>query len=127
MREILFRGRLKNGLGWAEGNLNIRKNEIAIITPDETPIGRYGQVDPETIGQYTGLCDKNGTKIFEGDVIRRKGDFMASNYVIRYIDKYAAFIGMSYGNNEIYLHRCDADFVVIGNIHDNPELLEVKE
>ena len=64
MREILFRGKHKADGKWCEGNLHIDKHGVAIITPDDTPLGCYGQVDPATVGQYTGLTDKNGTKIF---------------------------------------------------------------
>ena len=53
-REILFRGKLKDG-SWAEGNLVHNLSGVEIITPDETPLGHYGAVDPETVGQYTGL------------------------------------------------------------------------
>lgn len=65
MREILFRGKLANGK-WAYGNLDIGYNGVCIITPDDTPIGSYGQVDPETVGQYTGLTDKNSKKTVSG-------------------------------------------------------------
>lgn len=68
MREILFRGRLANGK-WAYGNLDIGYNGVCIITPDCTPLGSYGQVDPETVGQYTGLVDAHGRKIFEGQLV----------------------------------------------------------
>ena len=62
MREILFRGK-HNGV-WSKGNLIVKKGGVTIITPDDTPLGVYGQVDPSTVGQYTGLTDKNGVKIF---------------------------------------------------------------
>ena len=80
MREILFRGKLANGK-WAYGNLDIGYNGVCIITPDRTLLGSYGQVDPETVGQYTGLLDAMGRKIFEGDILH--GQFFAVNRQLR--------------------------------------------
>ena len=91
----------------------------------------FFKVQPETIGQFTGLTDKNGKKIFEGDII--KGKFC--NYVIWYDETERAFVyGNSYKGG--YRHHM-SDYLlksafphgieVIGNIHDNPELLEVSE
>lgn len=79
MREILFRGKLTANGEWAYGNLDIKPGgKIAVITPDDTPIGKYGQVDPATVGQYTGLTDIMGAKIFEGDIVkfRHGGEFV---------------------------------------------------
>ena len=54
-----FRGKLINNGDWAYGNLHISASGIAIITPDKSLIGRYGQVDTDTVGQYTRMIDKN--------------------------------------------------------------------
>ena len=124
MREILFRGKLKSAGEWAYGNLVVNKQGIYIITPDETVIGKYGQVDPETVGQYTGINDRNGKKIFEGDVVNTP----------RWIVSYCADTNEGYGMNAgWYLQRDDfegwmelenhCEHVVLGNIHDNPELV----
>lgn len=64
-REIKFRGKLVNNKKWAEGNLCIRIDDTYIITPDETILGKYGRVFKNTIGQYTGLDDKDGQELYE--------------------------------------------------------------
>lgn len=76
------------------------------------------EIIPETVGQYTCLTDKNGVRIFEGDIVRYEDDI---GYVIyngdaaRFlVDSPNRYISMDYSS----------DFEVIGNIHDNPELLE---
>lgn len=130
MREILFRGKHKATGKWCEGNLNICKQGVAIITPDDTLLGCYGQVDPDTVGQYTGLTDKSGKKIFEGDVVeavlpptRVQKEFNWGKMEVVFCD--AAF--SLKGRCQFIPFRSFAprvEFTVIGNIHDNPELLD---
>lgn len=132
MREMLFRGKLKSNDEWSFGNLNVSLRATVIITPDETPIGKYGQVVPETVGQYTGLTDKNGKKIFEGDIVKREYTLWHSETkktretqigVVSYSNKDCSFCL----DKVCYLGKpWDGETLeIIGNIHDNPELLEV--
>ena len=116
-REILFRGkRLDNG-EWVYGVANI-------VDPNETEniftSNFFMKVDPETVGQYTGLEDKNGVKIFEGDIL---GGIVGGGVVV-WIDREARYgISLLGEVHEVYLQELEqADLEVIGNIHDNPEL-----
>lgn len=100
-------------------------------------IGYSERVIPETVGQYTGLTDKNGTKIFEGDIIKvRERD----TYVIKYSEYIPRYycLALYYDKPTIGFYAYDGErcfqlftdsrcYEVIGNIHDNPELLEVSE
>lgn len=125
MREILFRGKLADG-NWSEGNLKVCKNGVYIITPDETIIGEYGRVIPETVGQYTGLT-ANGKKIFEGDIVKiylfePKG---FANYEIGFIKYDETKIRFVFCTEEGKYSVDDSnEYEVIGNIHDNPDLLK---
>ena len=126
MREIEFRGKLKRTGKWAYGNLNINKAGTVIITPDETPLGTYGEVDPETIGEYTGLKDKNGVKIYEGEIVIDREDGVIGDIV--WNKEEASFYFSILYENGTYEEEKLNDWVdvleVIGNIYDNPELLE---
>lgn len=132
MREILFRGKHKADGKWCEGNLHIDKQGVAIITPDDTPLGCYGQVDPATVGQFTGLTDKYGKKIFEGDIVRAVlpksnaiPEFVWPNMVVGFSE--GAFTAMR-GRycTPLYSFAPAVELEVIGSIHDNPELMEDK-
>ena len=134
MREILFRGQTYQNK-WIYGCLAVGKDrDWASILPLETidnPPNMFGEieVEPETVGQYTGLKDKNGTKIFEGDIIRT----YHGNGLVVYSQQYALFgyIMIEKDNIEKEYDYRFTDVViedgieVIGNIYDNPELLKV--
>ena len=120
-REILFRG--KNDAGeWLYGYLTKPAgNPCFIIDGDDY----FGGVIEETIGQYTGLTDKNGTKIFEGDIV--KGTIVsqwAKEEIVCCVKyKENSFVCIEQGKWGHSL-KFAKNIEVIGNIHDNPELLE---
>ena len=131
MREILFRGKPRNlkAYGWVHGQLLHHSEKLSKIYSDEIdhPVG----VVPETVGQYTGLTDKNGKKIFEGDIVSVKIGGLKRQGVVFYEDTATRF-GLAIGTekNFSFLGRQMAkmyEVEVIGNIHDNPDLLEVTE
>ena len=122
MREILFRGKDIKG-NWYEGLLchNKKKDEWYISNKAGVPTAY--QVRPETIGQYTGLNDKNGVKIFEGDTVRY-GDTI--HKVVFEQRNGTAYFGLVYSPIETlpFGHYQDLrQLEVIGNIYGNPELI----
>jgi len=132
MREILFRGQYDKDM-WIEGN--------TIVTNDGTfiyfgnghaywnnaeqcmQVENLLKVEPETVGQFTGLLDMNGKKIFEGDIFSLGDPNIL--YIVQWHDtgfsgkqiRSTSYVGLSYWRDRIE---------IVGNIHDNPELLEVK-
>lgn len=141
MREILFRGkRVENG-EWAYGGYygickitnkdgGVKYEHLMRQSNDE-PLYR---VDPETVGQFTGLYDNKGTRIFEGDIVKyQPEDATVPMYsrVEYFADKYnyPAFdlAEHDYEANGLQCAHEEGGCEVIGNIHDNPELLEVEK
>ena len=136
MREIIFRGkRLDNGK-WAEGFYISHLNACHYIIPFRTGgyeamdnsfyVHKWFEVDPSTIGQYTGLKDKNGEMIFEGDIVRCgtgrvcKVTFFISPGVSGFdLVPIGGFDAPPPHNWSLF-----ADTEIIGNVHDNPELLK---
>lgn len=81
------------------------------------------EVDRETVGQFTGLTDRNGVKIFEGDIVKYFDDWIGE---IEYDSDSALFaVSFADGDYDDFGRVCCGDCEVIGNIHDRPELLEV--
>jgi uncharacterized phage protein (TIGR01671 family) len=152
MREILFRGKRVDNGEWVEGNYIHRTKYYGdsddahfILTGGEFDCDFYDafKVDPSTVGQYTGLTDKNGKKIFEGDILREppRDNWEKRNYVgfeVFYHDNDAcdSHVGWQMNRLHFYGALCGADIYprsfrpiwtnrmeVIGNIYDNPELI----
>ena len=126
MREILFRGKSLETGEWGYGDYSTLEPVYKFITNDKDVY----EVDTETVGQYTGLKDKNGTKIFEGDIVKGEDEDETEKedrtVIGNIIYKNCSFVI----NGEKYFYDIcenDDDIEVIGNIHDNPELLEVEE
>ena len=139
MREILFRGRIKNAASeWIEScNINTQydyngEKHVYIGLYYENPIYPlqknidWVEVIPETVGQFTGLIDKNGKKIFEGDVLTQGKDKWVVEWTsYDYEDTednvmIGTVVCKDIDGNWFYISKRDE---VIGNIHDNPELL----
>lgn len=141
MREILFRGKQVNNSEWVYGYLLANKLGTCIII-EENPheeIYVYAKVIPETVGQYTGLKDKNGKRIFEGDIICDSSDTF--NFAVKYgtscpviIKRFCQEFNLKKAHTVfgLYAHNKFGDYflednkstTIIGNIHDNPELLK---
>ena len=134
MREILFRGKRADNGEWVIGYYVQKKDPLLvgvayhyILTQEKDNCGclmstvSWYKVIPETVGQYTGLTDKNGKKIFDGDICKHRSNY-SGEYVISvvaYTD--GQFLAMADNNSGFNLSD---NLEVIGNIHDNPELLK---
>ena len=132
MREILFRGKRKKGdKRWVEGDL--LHGYSGFVITNRYYAGSSFEVVPETVGQYTGLTDKNGKKIFEGDILSGHFDDLSpmfpteeSRGEVVWHD-FGWHIKDSYGIDPADQKWIKRHYKVIGNIYDNPELMEVEE
>ena len=119
MRTIKFRGKRPDG-SWNYGrSIRFKQNGEVYI--------QGASVDPQTVGQFTGLRDSHGRDIYDGDIIKITGSNEAKH--VAYSDKEAAF-GIQYSDGDFFAFAFDISgisedcYEVIGNIHDNPELLK---
>lgn len=144
MREILFRGQRCDNGEWVYGNLITDGEDVFVLVKEDLLKGLDvgGWIDgvqtyeavPETVGQYTGMTDKNGKKVFEGDIVKGKSEYFGNgslNQKAVVLYDRGQFL-LSFGET---LEECkqlndfevvgvwSGDVEVIGNIHDNSELL----
>ena len=131
MREILFKAkRIDNG-EWIEGCLVIDHSRSNLfeyrMQPVESGVLYAPPINPETLCQFTGLCDKNGNKIWENDILMDNLDKSYPEEAI-YITvewSFAGFVTYEAGTDREYLDEFDLEhFEVVGNIFDNKELLQ---
>ena len=130
-REILFRGKRADTKEWIYGD--VQQNGDAVKIREQEPniqrVARSFVVIPETVGQFTGLTDIHGVKIFEGDIIEAHLDELFPDLATTLIvvwSNYGWFGRDMEGNVDSLEREWVSDFFeIIGNIHDNPEMLEV--
>lgn len=129
MREILFRGRDKYTNEWFYGFVEAPHTTVDGVV-ESYYFNSYVNgkscrkiISANTLGQYTGLTDKNGTKIFEGDIVITKTTSYKFVGCILYSTEYVRFVCVTKSKMP-YPMDSTFEYEVIGNIHDNPELLE---
>ena len=119
-REILFRAKKWISGEWLEGEVHLKCNNAHI----HTNYADQYKIDEDTIGQFTGMTDKNGTKIFEGDIVKEQCKSHEIIYNVFWDEDYFAFRvkskDYSYYLDELVSSHCE----VIGNVFENNELLK---
>lgn len=132
MREILFRGKFGNE--WKYGFLSIEPQGLVIQEPYKNNSSNVWHIDADTVGQYTGMKDKNGKRIFEGDILEvdvfKNLNRYKAVWTVEYKERFSQGNGYYfYGKNRRFNTRATQSTIinthatVIGNIYDNPELV----
>ena len=136
--EILFKGKRKDTGEWTEGYFFKIWDRTFLLWGMTNDHPNMIEVIPETVGQFTGLTDKNGNKIFKGDIISATaldtgeeqravvcfGNFIDENNDDGYIGFFIEFDGIKTTITQLSMEECKNRIEVIGNIYDNKELLE---
>lgn len=131
MREIIFRAKREDNGEWIYGYYvhmpdaagSVHRMYVPAGNPDESNHVFY--IDPQTVGQYTGLTDKNSVKIFEGDVVKIDGDGETIGTDKLVVEFETGAFYLCHNDRLVYLLRNWHDYVeVVGNKYDNPELFE---
>ena len=139
MRDIRFRAKRKDTGKWIKGgtlvNFDTDNGSLCFIAQSQSKCfastddsgnitdmeGAFIHVQQETVGQFIGAQDDYGEDIYENDIVRHNDKL----YVIRYIPHLARFIGKS--NNSIFSVFSFKHSIIVGNIHDNPEMMEAQD
>lgn len=127
MRKIKFRGKRISDGTWLFGDLMHLEKDFKPLIKIMDWSTKDIEVNPETVGQFTGLTDKNGEKIYEGDVIRiheGRDDFKLASII--WDNEYLCFEPTNKELRHALKSRHSEHYEVIGNIHDNPSLLTNK-
>lgn len=135
MRTITFRGKVKHDGRWVYGSLLVYgdgEHNIFEQRKHNYKLDSYN-VEPETVGQFSGLTDQNGKEIYEGDIITLKGDYprvvlwdkmswalMPTEY---YHDEYFWVMNLQHPGLDWWEEYAD-EFEIIGNIYENPDMLK---
>ena len=132
MREILFKAKCADNGKWLLSvNLiqEYRDGIKKVYFPKGVGKSECFEIIPDTLGQYTGLTDKNGKKIFGGDIVRDEQS--GYEYAIKWFTDYACYaLADRRGNMVFDAYEIDMflnDLIVVGNIHDNSEYMEVSK
>lgn len=125
-REILFRGKNIDNGEWVYGDC-VTIFDTKRVRGIETTKGVF-EIYPETLGQYTGVDDCTGRKIFEGDLVKGFDSYTGEMYqdVTGLVKFYKGSFGAEWNNCFESFSITDDEIIVIGNIHDNPELMKGK-
>lgn len=128
-REIIFKARRKDNGEWVEGYYQKRfdldgSEQHLIFWSKSYTVWEYAEINPDTICQYTGLTDKNGKRIWENDIIELPGE--DGYFVCEWQEDTARFVLNGEGLTVDFDNYWSYEVEVIGNIFDNPDLLEVE-
>ena len=134
MRPIKFRGKRLDNEEWVYGSLDLTDNSAAIswdrTDNDGDTVPWFANVGPATVGQFTGLPDKNGKEIYEDDIVNVRQGERTFDIVVKWSNEAMAFMACYADENQSPLSWFSDlrmyQLRVIGSIHDNPELLNEK-